>query len=245
MNKLSHQAIVGHPTCGRITSKVSPQELQELFDVIRGGNTIDWTARYNVAPTTTVICIRQTDGRELFPAKWGLIPSWSKDAKLAASCINARSDTVATKPMFRSAFKNRRCLVIASGFYEWRKIDAKNKQPHYITLKSGEPMAMAGLWETWTNPEGEKVESCTICTLSANSMMAKLHDRMPVILPHAMIEPWLDPAIKDAAQLQPILDHYPAEDMQDWEVSKDVGNVRNQGEYLVEPLKTAEPQSLF
>lgn len=226
--------------CGRITTKVSQQEIQELFNVVRGANSVDWTPRYNVAPTTIVMCIRETgEGRELFPAKWGLIPSWAKDTKLAASCINARADTVATKPMFRSAFKNRRCLVVASGFFEWRKIDAKNKQPHYITLASGEPMPMAGLWEQWTNPEGEKVESCTICTVGANTMMARLHDRMPVILPHAMISPWLDPEIKDVDALQPILDQYPPDDMQDWEVSKDVGNVRNQGEYLIEPVTAA------
>lgn len=142
--------------------------------------------------------------------------------------------------MFRSPFKNRRCLVVASGFYEWRKIDAKTKQPHYITLTSGEPMALAGLWESWTSPEGEKVESCTICTLGANAMMARLHDRMPVILPHAMVATWLDPAIKDVDKLQPILDQYPAGEMQDWEVSKDVGNVRNQGAYLIEPLSAPE-----
>jgi putative SOS response-associated peptidase YedK len=98
-------------------------------------------------------------------------------------------------------------------------------------------MAMAGLWESWTSPQGEKLESCTICTLGANSMMARLHDRMPVILPHAMIEPWLDPAIKEMGRLQSILDQYPAGEMRDWEVSKDVGNVRNQGEYLIEPVE--------
>ena len=145
--------------CGRITQLVSPDELQEYFNIVRGMDSIDdWSPRYNVAPTTTVLCVRQSDdGRELFPAKWGLIPSWAKDSKLAASCINARADTVATKPMFRSAFKARRCIVVASGFYEWRKIDAKNKQPHYITLKSGEPMPMAGLWECWKSPEGQEV----------------------------------------------------------------------------------------
>jgi putative SOS response-associated peptidase YedK len=184
-----------------------------------------------------MICVRQThDGREVFPAKWGLIPSWSKDAKLAASCINAKSETIDTKPMFRSAFKSRRCLVIASGFYEWQKIDAKTKQPHYITLKSGEPMALAGLWERWTNPDGETIQSCTICTTSANSLMARMHDRMPVILPQAMIAPWLDPDLKDAEKVKPILSQFPSDDLQEWSVSKDVGNVRNQGDYLIDPI---------
>ena len=231
--------------CGRITLKVSPQELREIFGVVRGLDSIaDWSPRYNVAPTTVMLCIRETEGdRELFPAKWGLIPSWAKDAKLAANAINAKSETVESKPMFRSAFKSRRCLVIATGFYEWQKIDARTKQPHYITLRSGEPMAMAGLWEGWTSPEGEQIQSCTVCTTSANSMMAKFHDRMPVILPHAMLEPWLDPSIKNPEQLKPILGQLPSNELQEWSVSRDVGNVRNQGEYLMEPR--AEVGSLF
>ena len=226
--------------CGRITSKVSPQELRELFEVVRGFDDVDWSPRYNVAPTTQMICVRETsDGREVFPAKWGLIPSWSKDAKLGVSAFNARSDTIATKPMFRSAFKSRRCLIMASGFYEWRKLDAKNKQPYYITLKNGEPMPMAGLWESWTSPKGDLIESCTIVTHTANDMMAPLHDRMPVILSHALIDPWLDLAIKEPAQIQPMLGHFPADEMQAWPVSKDVGNVRNQGEALTQPIAEA------
>lgn len=224
--------------CGRITVKVSPHELREIFDVIRGFESIDdWSPRYNVAPTTIMLCVRDVGaGRELFPAKWGLIPSWAKDHKLAASCINAKSETIESKPMFRSAFKSRRCLVIASGFYEWQKIDAKTKRPHYITLKSGEPMAMAGLWERWTNPEGETIQSCTVCTTSANSMMARLHDRMPVILPQAMIGPWLDSKLNDAEKVKPLLAQFPADEMQEWPVSRDVGNVRNQREDLIDPV---------
>ena len=224
--------------CGRITLRTSPQELRELFDVVRGFDSIpDWSPRYNVAPTTVMLCVRETkDGRELFPAKLGLIPSWAKDAKLGVSAFNAKSEAVDTKPMFRSAFKSRRCLVIASGFYEWEKLDARTKQPHYITLKSGEPMAMAGLWETWKPPDGEPIQSCTICTTDANPFMLKLHDRMPVILPNATIAPWLDPAIKDPVALKPILAQLPPDQLQEWPVSKDVGNVRNQGEYLAEPL---------
>lgn len=227
--------------CGRITLKVSPQELQELFDVVRGMESIaDWSPRYNVAPTTDMVCIRQTsEGRELFSAKWGLIPSWSKDARLAASCINAKSETVESKPMFRSAFKNRRCLVIASGFYEWKKLDAKTKQPYYITLTSGEPMAMAGLWETWRSPAGETVPSCTVCTTTANSLMSELHDRMPVILQHAMIGPWLDPKSTTAEMLKPILTQLSANEMQRWPVARDVGNVRNQGHHLIEEIALA------
>jgi putative SOS response-associated peptidase YedK len=138
--------------------------------------------------------------------------------------------------MFRSAFKSRRCLVIASGFYEWENISPKEKQPHYITLKSGEPMALAGLWETWTSPDGEAIQSCTVCTTDANPFMISFHDRMPVILPDAMIGPWLDPENKTPDKLKPILAQFPAADMQEWPVSKDVGNVRNQDEHLMQPI---------
>lgn len=224
--------------CGRITLKASPHELREIFDVARGFESVeDWSPRYNVAPTTTMICIRQAEeGREIFQAKWGLIPSWSRDMKLAASCINAKSETIDSKPMFRSAFESRRCLVIASGFYEWRQVNAKTKQPYYITLRSGEPMAFAGLWETWRSTEGQSVVSCTICTTSANALMLSYRDRMPVILPHPMLTPWLDPEMKDTAKLKPILGQFPSDEMQAWAVNKDVGNVRNQGEYLAEPV---------
>jgi len=177
--------------CGRITLKVLPSELAEFFDVVRGLDQIDFEPRYNVAPTTPMICIRDTDeGREAFTARWGLVPGWARDKPLT-STFNARSDGISTKPMFRSAFKSRRCLVIASGFYEWHKITAKQKQPYYITLKSGEPLAMAGLWESYGDGDDHH-ESCTICTTDANPFMLKLHDRMPVILPPAMIAPWLD-----------------------------------------------------
>ncbi|WP_397569087.1 SOS response-associated peptidase [Schlesneria sp. T3-172] len=225
--------------CGRITSKVTPQDLQEFFDVVRFDDSIDWTPRYNVAPTTQVICVKGArDGREAFPARLGLIPSWAKDLKIAASTFNARSDTVATKPMFRSAFKARRCLVIASGFYEWKKLDAKNKQPYYITRTNGQPMAMAGLHEWWKSPEGEEIVSCTICTTEANEMMSELHDRMPVILTNDQIAPWLDTSINDVPALETLLTQFPAEGTQAWAVSKEVGNVRNQGERLM----TAVPE---
>jgi putative SOS response-associated peptidase YedK len=129
-----------------------------------------------------------------------------------------------------------RCLVIAIGFYEWSVISPKVKQPHYITLKSGEPMAMAGLWETWTSPKGTAIQSCTIVTTDANPFMLDLHDRMPVILPDAMVEPWLDPSKKTVEELQPILAQFSADQMQEWPVEKEVGNVRNQGEHLIAPL---------
>jgi putative SOS response-associated peptidase YedK len=176
--------------------------------------------------------VRDASEREFFDPKWGLIPSWSKDAKDAAKCINARSESVDTRPSFRSAFQKCRCLVIADGFYEWRQAD---KVPHFISLKSGHQMPFAGLWETWKSPDGV-IETCTICTIDPNDMMGELHNRMPVILPLSAIDLWLDPRITDAKKVKPLLLQYPGEEMQSWEVSKAVGNVKNQGPELMEPI---------
>ena len=220
--------------CGRFNLFTNPRLFAEVFAVARTFDD-DWTAAYNIAPTQKVLCIRDGEEREFFKAKWGLIPTWAKDAKIGNSCINARVETIDTKPAFRSAFKKRRCLVMADGFYEWRKTD---KQPHFISLKSGEQMAFAGLWETWKSPEGP-VESCTICTTDAHDMMGQLHDRMPVILPRPTIDHWLDPSVNDPAELKPMLLQFPGDEMQSWPVGKAVGNVRNQGPQLMEPIDKA------
>jgi putative SOS response-associated peptidase YedK len=221
--------------CGRFTLRTNPRDWAEVFAVLRESED-EWSPRYNIAPTQKVLCVRDGEQREFFSPRWGLIPSWAKDAKIGAQCINARVETVDTKPAFRSAFKKRRCLVMADGFYEWRKED---KQPYFVTLKSGEPMAFAGLWETWRPPDGP-VESCTICTTDANDMMGRLHDRMPVILPRNVVDHWLDPKVTDPEELKPMLLQFPGGEMQSWPVSKAVGNVRNQGPTLVEPIDVSE-----
>jgi putative SOS response-associated peptidase YedK len=218
--------------CGRFTLRTNPRDFAEVFAVIRQMED-EWRAAYNVAPTQTVICVRDGGPREFFKARWGLIPSWAKDAGIGSSCINARVETVDTKPAFRAAFKKRRCLVMADGFYEWRQSD---KQPHYISLKSGEPMALAGLWEFWRSPAGQPVETCTICTTTANELMATLHERMPVILPRAIVDHWLDPGVSDVDELKPMLGQFPSQQMQAWPVAKAVGKVRNQGPVLIEPV---------
>jgi putative SOS response-associated peptidase YedK len=217
--------------CGRFNLFTNPRLFAEVFSVARTFDD-DWSPAYNIAPTQKVLCIRDGEQREFFKAKWGLIPSWAKDSKIGTSCINARVETIDTKPAFRSAFKKRRCLVMADGFYEWRRTD---KQPHFISLKSGEQMAFAGLWEFWKSPEGP-VESCTICTTDAHDMMGELHDRMPVILPRATIDHWLDPGVSDPAELKPMLTQFPGEEMQSWPVGKAIGNVRNQGPELMKPV---------
>jgi putative SOS response-associated peptidase YedK len=165
-------------------------------------------------------------------------PELAKDTKIGASCINSRVETVDTKPAFRSAFKKRRCLIRADGFYEWRRLD---KVPHYVTLKSGELMAFAGLWETWKPADGDTwTESCTICTTDANGMMGELHDRMPVILPRHAVDHWLDPSVTAPDEIKPMLQEFPGGEMQSWPVGKAVGNVRNQGPQLIEPIGSVE-----
>jgi putative SOS response-associated peptidase YedK len=164
--------------CGRFVLKSPAPKLAQVFAFKQ----LDFTAHYNIAPTQGVAALRAAgEERELAFLRWGLIPSWSKDPGVGNRLINARVETVAEKPSFRAAFKHRRCLILADGFFEWVQRDGK-KQPYYITLRDGNPFAMAGLWEEWHNEDGEVIESCTIITTEANDFMRPLHSRMPVIL---------------------------------------------------------------
>jgi putative SOS response-associated peptidase YedK len=166
--------------CGRFALFASGEEVAQRFQL---SETPLFDPRYNIAPTQTVPAVRAGDGgRYLSLLRWGLIPSWSSDPKIAYKLTNARSETAASKPSFRSAFKQRRCLIPASAFYEWQKVSAKIKQPYCIRPRDGGLFAFAGLWERWNDPAGETVESCTILTTEANELMRPLHDRMPVIL---------------------------------------------------------------
>ncbi|MBI5758349.1 MAG: SOS response-associated peptidase, partial [Planctomycetales bacterium] len=171
--------------CGRFTLRTPADELSELFSAtLRDGLLL--SPRYNIAPSQLVACVRQPpEGqRELVTLRWGLVPSWAKDAKIGYSLINARSETVANKPAFRSPFRRRRCLIPADGFFEWQAVPgSKTKQPHYITLQGGQPFAFAGLWERWIGPDGNPLESCSIITTEPNELMKTIHNRMPVILP--------------------------------------------------------------
>jgi putative SOS response-associated peptidase YedK len=223
--------------CGRFTLRATPTQLAEMFDVLRWPEVIP---RYNIAPTQTVVAIRAArDGntRELVFLKWGLIPSWAKDAKIGSSLINARSDTAAIKPSFRSAIRKRRCLIAADGFYEWKALpEVKTKQPLFISLKSSALFAFAGLWEHWTDPAGAAVETCSILTSGANSLLASFHDRMPVILDRAEYDRWLDPREQDPAAVQSLLDEWPAEDMQVTPVSTLVNSPRNDSPLCLEAV---------
>jgi putative SOS response-associated peptidase YedK len=214
--------------CGRYTLRVSPAELAEIFAVL---NSIEWSPRYNIAPTQTVVAVRaaeQGGGRELALLKLGLIPSWAGDPKIASSLILARAETVATKPAFRSAVKQRRCLIPVDGFYEWQAIPGqKTKQPFFICVRDVPVFAFAGLWEHWTGPVGQQFETCTIMTTAANSLMRQVHTRMPVILDPADYFRWLDRDRQNFQEVVDLLKPFPAERMQLMPVGTLVNSPRN------------------
>jgi putative SOS response-associated peptidase YedK len=221
--------------CGRFTLTASADVLADLFDLVE---VPDWTPRYNIAPTQPVAVVRlqPAGGREFARLRWGLVPSWAKEIA-GPPLINARADTVATKPSFRTALRQRRCLVLADGFYEWQK-RGKEKQPFSIRLLGDRPFAFAGLWERWNGGE-QPVESCAIITTEANDLLRPVHERMPVILPPAAYAEWLDPQAHDAQQLTALLRPYAAEDMKAVPVSAWVGNARHDDPRCLEPHGTA------
>jgi putative SOS response-associated peptidase YedK len=217
--------------CGRFTLTVSGAEVAEWFGLAEDPTL---QPRYNLAPTQPLAIIREAAGagRQLTQARWGLIPSWASDAAIGNRMINARAETVADKPAFRAAFRKRRCLVPASGYYEWKKTDGR-KQPYLIGV-GGHPFAFAGLWEMWDR-EGEPVESCALLTTEANGFTRSIHDRMPVILAPADYGLWLDPTVQDPAKLQPLLRPYLDAEMVAHPVSTWVNDPRHEGPRCVEP----------
>ena len=192
-----------------------------------------------MAPTDSLPIVRynaKVGHRTLDLMRWGLVPYWAKDIKVSFANINAMAETVDSKPAFREAFKRRRCLVPIEAFYEWKKLDAKAKQPYAIALAGGGFMALAGLWENWKSPAGEWVRSFTIVTCPPNALCGQIHDRMPVILPREAWSLWLSEAAGEQEQLKAVLRPHPAEDMTCWPVSTRVGNVRNNDPTLIEPV---------
>lgn len=215
--------------CGRYTLKTPLDKLVQQLDLTGQSPTL--SPNYNVAPTQNVAAVM--NGRRLETLRWGLIPSWAKDDSIGARLINARAETVNEKPSFRSAFRRRRCLIPADGFYEWRRVNG-GKQPFYITLRGGEPFVFAGIWESWSGT-GEDVLSCAIITTTANSLVAEIHERMPVIIPAAAYDDWLDPEI-DAHEALALLEPYPADAMDAYPVSTHVNRPANNDERCVQPL---------
>ena len=195
--------------CGRYSLIADLRDLQFRFSFEEFQ---DYAPYHNIAPTTRVLTVRGGESRRAEMMRWGLVPSWAKELAAGSRMFNARSETVAEKPAFRKAFRRRRCLVLADAFYEWQKTP-NGKRPMRISLETGEPFAFAGLWETWKDPSGTVIPSCTIITTKANDLISLIHDRMPVILPRKMEELWLDEQVQDPAVLTDLLRPYPADQM--------------------------------
>jgi putative SOS response-associated peptidase YedK len=221
--------------CGRFTLLAPGEAVADYFDL---ADTPILAPRYNIAPTQPVAAVRvnrDSGVRELTHFHWGLIPRWAKDPTIGSRMINARSETAAEKPSFRTAFKYRRCLVPSDGFYEWQKVNG-SKQPVRIQMADGSLFAIAGLWEHWQSPDGSEIESCTLLTTEPNDLLQPVHNRMPVILAQEDFDLWLDPGAQHPGEVQPLLRPYPADQMSFYPVSTHVNNPRNEDPQCIEPL---------
>jgi putative SOS response-associated peptidase YedK len=226
--------------CGRYTVIASPEALRALFGYQEQPN---FPPRYNVAPTQPIAIVRLVEGKRQFAlVRWGLLPSWVKDPKTFTLLINARGETAAEKPAFRAAMRRRRCLIPADGFYEWKALGGR-KQPYFIRAKSGEPFAFAGLWETWTGPNGEELETAAIVTTTANRTLSPIHDRMPVVVPPEAFDLWLDAANVDPTTAAALILPAPENLLEAFPVSTQVNRTANDNPKLVEEaIVSAEPE---
>lgn len=220
--------------CGRFTLHHQAPALQDWYRSPMPG----YPRHYNIAPAASIVVVRNSaEGRAGTRMRWGLIPSWAKDPAALPMLHNARGETVAEKPMFRRALRKRRCLIPASGFYEWKAVpDQKSRQPFYISLKDGAPMSFAGLWECGRNADGELMETCTIITTSANEMLAPIHHRMPALIDREDWDAWLDTESADISVSVALLQPFDAGRMQVWGVSHAVNRVANDEPKLVLPI---------
>lgn len=219
--------------CGRFTLSAPGDVVAELFEL---ADQPELCSRYNIAPTQpapVVLWDRGRNERRFDLLRWGLIPSWADEPGIGNRMINTRAETVATKPAFRAAFRYRRCLIVADGFYEWQKL-RRGRQPFYIHLHDKGPFAFAGLWEHWEGSDGSAVKSCTILTTEANDVVRAVHDRMPVILQRQDYARWLDPELQQADALIPLLRPYPADEMAAYRIGTRVNNPAHDGPECVE-----------
>jgi len=221
--------------CGRFTLTADVAALQETFPWLN--IPVEMTPRYNIAPTQPVAVVPNDGKNQLDFYTWGLIPSWAKDPLIGSRMINARAETLAEKPAFRAAFRRRRCLILADGFYEWQQAKGTSKIPMYIRLVSGEPFAFAGLWEIWNSSDGSTILSCAIITTQPNELMEKIHNRMPVILPPDAYPIWLDPDEQNPSRLSSLLHPYPADEMQAYAVSRFVNSPSNDSPQCILPAQ--------
>jgi putative SOS response-associated peptidase YedK len=224
--------------CGRFTNRYSRRDLMELYGLTTPYFRSNFPPRYNIAPTQTSFVLRLDSAgkRQLTEMKWGLVPSWSNDGKMARDAFNAKSETVAEKPTYCSAFDTRPCLVVADGFYEWKKLGSREKQPYFVTRAARRPFAFAGLWDSWrpkvTSNDAIGLETFTILTCAPNVLCAQIQDRMPVMLAPEDWGRWLGTREQRMSLLRP----FSATDMMMWPVISSVGNVKNNGPELCEPI---------
>jgi len=222
--------------CGRYRLSRADKYVAEHFDI---ADEVEWSPRFNIAPAQRVAVVRQSPERPVrqFSAmRWGLIPFWAKDASVGYKMINARAETVADKPAYRESFKNRRCLIPADGFYEWKR-EGKTKQPYHFGMADDSIFAFAGIWDRWKNPQGEMIETCSIITTTPNALLLDVHDRMPVILHVDNYDLWLDPAFKNAHDLREMLRPYEPMLMKRYPVSTRVNLVKNDDPECAAELK--------
>lgn len=212
--------------CGRFALSSAPPPLVDLLNL---DGLPTWEARYNIAPTQNVLCVREMEDspREGTLLQWGLIPRWASEPKMGTGVINARCESLSEKPWFRDAYKKRRCLILADAFYEWQREGKKHRQPYAIRMEDDAPFAFAGLWETWVDPEGKEIEATAIVTTNANEILKPFHERMPVIVRAEDYEEWLDPTIHVLRNPDAIFESFPASKMKVYPVSKLVSNVKN------------------
>ena len=227
--------------CGRFSLTSKGQRLRERFGLTEEPGEI--AARYNIAPSQPVLVIPNRRQRLLRPARWGLVPQWARDPSIGHRLINVRADTLAARPAFREALERKRCVIPADGFYEWRR-DGKQRRAFYVHARDGAPLAFAGLWDVWRPRDGgEPIASCTIVTTDPNELLSSIHDRMPVVLPPAAYDAWLDPHPRPAAELASLLVPYPAGALDAYEVSSWVNTPDHEGPECIAPLADPGPSS--
>jgi putative SOS response-associated peptidase YedK len=223
--------------CGRFTLTATFEEIIDRFDIQAFIEQENYEPSFNIAPSQAVLAvINDGESNRMGFLKWGLVPPWAKDAAIGNKMINARAETLSEKPSFRTAFKKKRCLVIADSFYEWKRHEDKSKTPMRIKLKSDALFAMAGIWEAWKSPEGKTLYTCSVITTGPNELMKDIHDRMPVILKPNDEKKWLDPSISNTSDLNKLLVPFDENLMETYEVSSLVNSPKNNSVELIQKI---------